>query len=130
VLVAKKTIYKSKKICPVFTKEIKWTHINYYYYLKCLLSFCIIMFWPNHSGHITILYNKDNHLTNSYTISNLSPSFKLVNGRQNEVQCALLASSQGEPLLSKDRFHFSRESFAGLTLRFLGLIFQLQDEPF
>jgi hypothetical protein len=35
----------------------------YYYYLKCLLSFYIIILWPNHSGRTTKLYNKNSHLT-------------------------------------------------------------------
>jgi hypothetical protein len=46
----------------------------YYNFLKCLLSFYIIMLWPNHSGRTTTLYNKQLH---SYTRSNLLPWYEL-----------------------------------------------------
>jgi hypothetical protein len=54
---------------------VVWVHLglqkSYYYYLKCLLSFYIIILWPNHSGRTTILYNKDSHLTSFIQISDL-----------------------------------------------------------
>jgi hypothetical protein len=61
-----------------------------YYYLKCLMSFYIIIVRPNHSGRTTVLYNKDSHLNFIHTKYKI---FILVKGRQNEVLCDLQASS-------------------------------------
>ncbi len=47
-----------------FTKNPSFPRFFFYvYFLKCLLSFYIIMLWPNHSGRTTILYKKDSPLT-------------------------------------------------------------------
>ncbi len=82
-------------IADIYTLCISHKYINtkipsqsYYYYLKCLLSFYIIMLWPNHSGRTTILYNKDSHLTSF--IHDIKSSSLIYTLKADKMKCCVL----------------------------------------
>jgi hypothetical protein len=67
-----------------------------------------------YSGRPTILNNKDSHLTSFIHNIKSSPSYILVKGIQNEVLCALLASSPA--------YHASRHISHTEVLVFCGVL--------
>jgi hypothetical protein len=80
-------IYERHPSPPSFLIKIS-EHKVYYYYLKCLLTFYIIMLWPNHSGRTTILYDKDSHLTSF--IHNIKSSSLIYSLKADKMKCCVL----------------------------------------